>query len=134
MVKVQFIESDVVALLKRIQVKTIYADGVLLVDDEEAEHTELTELIYNNATAQCVDAIYGTKEDYLAAINLNDDRLVMEIERHGLKDFKNGVEYRPFEFINVYESDVYEVNEEAKAKYDALQEQYLMDSCLRQMI
>lgn len=108
--KKAFLKEEVMKELEQLGVTSIILDGYYTEESEDdlQLHTPVTQIIFENALKQNDEAIFFTDEDYLAQVFVEDNELKVEIARHNLEEFENGIEYREFEFKNEITSEIYE--------------------------
>lgn len=111
--KKAFVKEEVMNELEQLGVTSIILDGYYIVESEDdlLSHTPLTQIIYDNALKQNEEVIHFTEEDYVAQVFVEYNELKVEIARHNLEEFENGIEYREFEFKNEITSELYEKEE-----------------------
>lgn len=112
-------EAFVKGIFRTFNVESIVASGFYQKDcDALSNHVPETILIFKNAMEQVLDVVYGTVEDHFSQVFMNETgEVIIEIGRHDLELYANGIEYRPFVYLNGCMYEQWEVNENQKENY-----------------
>lgn len=90
-------QKTIVEQFNEMNVQSIIPTGFYISedDDETKKHTDFTRSLFIEAVNQNLDVL-KEEEDYISLLFVENNQLVIQIERHDLEKYPNGIEYRTF--------------------------------------